>query len=200
MPKQTLSFTLFINELLYDILLKAYALGEMASTDDQAEQTAKIQELADENENIILRSIGKSYANLLSHLSEYLAEEGYTADNVLYAKTREKILNGVYSYGGKMITTEEGETENNDINISLRVPLNFNKAAKNDIAQSAHAYIVDNALAEWFSIAAKTEAETYASLASADLMRLVTALNKRIRPARTHTPTDINYNTDLRYE
>lgn len=198
MSKQTLSITLFLSELLYDIILKAYALGEVATTDDQAEQAAKIQELAEENEGILLRSIGKSYASLLSHMSEYLVEEGFTADNILYAKTREKILTGLFSFKGEMMT-DKG-TEANDINIALRVPSNFNRAAKDDIAQSSHAYIVDYALAEWLAIAAKTEAETYATAAAADLGRILTALNKRTRPSRTHLPSDQYYPNDLRYE
>lgn len=200
MAKQTIFIKLYIQEILYDILQKAYSIGDILSTDENAEQAAKIQELDEGNRNILLRSIGGTIANLRSHLSEYLVDDGNNADDILFTELRQKMAEGLaFGYAGKPATSDG--TEDNNIMFLLRVPMNFNPAAKEDIAQAAHSYIVNTALTEWLAISSPANVEYYSGRANADLVRLLTAINKRIRPARIHTPTtDTPKSNDIRYE
>lgn len=164
MAKKDITITLYLSEILYDIQNKTYLTGRSRTTGQNHEEVAHMQANEDEeNENQILRSIGNAFSNLKTKLSEYLNDSETTADNILTDK----------------------ETS---LNVALSMPANYNSATRETIAAALHQFLVNTAIAEWFTITNKTDAADYVTLAASNLEQVREALNKRVRPVRT-TPT-----------
>lgn len=162
MAKQTITITLYMSELIYDVQNKTYLTGRSRQTGENHEDVANMQANDDdENANQILRSIGNAYGTLRTKLSEYINEDGTTSSNEL----------------------TDGTT---DITVSLQMPSNYNKATKDTIADAMHQYIVNLSIGDWFMITNKTDASDYNTMAGAALSEIREALNKRVRPTRTN--------------
>lgn len=161
MAKKTLTVTLYLSELLYDVQNKTYLTGRSRQTGNNHEEVAHMQANEDEeNENQILRSFGNAFANLKTKLSEYIEESGTTATNKLLSK-------------------------NDTIQLALVMPCNFNQATSETISAALHQYLVNTAIGDWFTITNKNDATDYVTLAAANLEELREAVNKRVRPTRT---------------
>lgn len=161
MAKKTLTVTLYLSELLYDVQNKTYLTGRSRQTGNNHEEVAHMQANEDEeNENQILRSLGNAFANLKTKLSEYIEESGTTATNKLLSK-------------------------NGTIQLALVMPSNFNQATNETISAALHQYLVNTAIGDWFTITNKNDATDYVTLAAANLEELREAVNKRVRPTRT---------------
>ncbi|MBE6199059.1 MAG: hypothetical protein E7138_02020 [Rikenellaceae bacterium] len=161
MAKKTLTVTLYLSELLYDVQNKTYLTGRSRQTGNNHEEVAHMQANEDEeNENQILRSLGNAFANLKTKLSEYIEESGTTATNKLLSK-------------------------NGTIQLALVMPSNFNQATSETISAALHQYLVNTAIGDWFTITNKNDATDYVTLAAANLEELREAVNKRVRPTRT---------------
>lgn len=161
MAKKTLTVTLYLSELLYDVQNKTYLTGRSRQTGNNHEEVAHMQANEDEeNENQILRSLGNAFANLKTKLSEYIVESGTTATNKLLSK-------------------------NGSIQLALVMPSNFNQATSETISAALHQYLVNTAIGDWFTITNKNDAVDYVTLAAANLEELREAVNKRVRPTRT---------------
>lgn len=161
MAKKTLTVTLYISELLYDVQNKTYLTGRSRQTGNNHEEVAYMQANEDEeNENQILRSLGNAFANLKTKLSECIEESGTTATNKLLSK-------------------------NGTIQLALVMPSNFNQATSETISAALHQYLVNTAIGDWFTITNKNDATDYVTLAAANLEELREAVNKRVRPTRT---------------
>ena len=161
MAKKTLTVTLYLSELLYDVQNKTYLTGRSRQTGNNHEEVAHMQANEDEeNENQILRSLGNAFANLKTKLSEYIEESGTTATNKLLSK-------------------------NGTIQLALVMPSNFNQATSETISAALHQYLVNTAIGNWFTITNKNDATDYVTLAAANLEELREAVNKRVRPTRT---------------
>lgn len=48
MAKQTIEIKLYMSEMVYDVVQRAFLTGDAVKTNENAEQAAKIQELEDE--------------------------------------------------------------------------------------------------------------------------------------------------------
>lgn len=161
MAKKTLTVTLYLSELLYDVQNKTYLTGRSRQTGNNHEEVAHMQANEDEeNENQILRSLGNAFANLKTKLSEYIEESGTTATNKLLSKS-------------------------GTIQLALVMPSNFNQATSETISAALHQYLVNTAIGDWFTITNKNDATDYVTLAAANLEELREAVNKRVRPTRT---------------
>lgn len=162
MAKKTISITLYMSELIYDVQNKTYLTGRSRNTGDNHEQVANMQANEDEeNQNQIVRSIGNAYANLKTKLSEYIEDSGSTANNILLSAS-------------------------DNLQINLVMPSNFNPATNNTIGAALHQYIVNSAIGEWFTITNKADAADYLTLAAANLAEIREAINKRVRPTRSN--------------
>ena len=202
MAKQTIEIKLYMSEIVYDVAQKAYLTGDAVKTPETAETAAKIQELDGEKRDVVLRSIGNSWGLIREELGEYLVEDSHYADNLLTEETRAKMVHGlVFGYRGRPPQSDESEREDNTFVIMLRVPMNFQKAAKETVASALHALIANNALVDWLTIYAPDRVGGYTAAAQTDLATLRAALNKRVRPTRVHAPAKEQSNTnDIRYE
>lgn len=162
MAKKTISITLYMSELIYDVQNKTYLTGRSRNTGDNHEQVANMQANEDEeNQNQIVRSIGNAYANLKAKLSEYIEDSGSTANNILLSAS-------------------------DNLQINLVMPSNFNPATNDTIGAALHQYIVNSAIGEWFTITNKADAADYLALAAANLAEIREAINKRVRPTRSN--------------
>ena len=160
MAKKTITITLHVSELMYDVQNKTYLTGRSRSTGSNYEEVANMQANDDDDNKFqILRSITNAFANLKTKLSEYLEETTTTASNLL--------------------------KENDPITISMVVPSNYNQATNDSVAASAHKYLVNTAVGDWFVITNKNDAADYFTFAEKNLEEIREAVNKRVRPVRT---------------
>lgn len=161
MAKKNLTVTLYTSEILYDVMNKTYLTGRSRFIGTNNEEVANMQANEDEeNESQLLRSIGNAFAYLKTRLSEYIEETATTASNILL-------------------------TKDENLTIALVLPSNVNQATSETVSSAAHQYIVNLAMADWFTITNKADAADYAAKAEVNLQELREALNKRVRPVRT---------------
>lgn len=161
MAKKTITITLYASELVYDVQNKTFLTGRSRATGANHEEVAHMQANDDEeNNNQILRSLGNALGALKTKLSEFISATGTSANDALI----------------------DGQT---NISISLSMPSNYNNATVEAITAAAHQYLVNTAIADWFTITNKADASDYVSIAGANLEQIREALNKRVCPTRT---------------
>lgn len=166
MARKTLTITLVMSEILYDIMNKTHLTGRSRETGNNHEEVANMKANEDEeNINQILRSIGNAFTNLKTKVSEYLEDEGTTANNILI----------------------DAET---NLTLALSMPSNYNEATKETLSSAMHRFLVNSSIAEWFTITNKNDAADYVSLSTADIETIREAINKRTRPKRTVPPAE----------
>lgn len=166
MARKTLTITLVMSEILYDIMNKTHLTGRSRETGNNHEEVANMKANEDEeNINQILRSIGNAFTNLKTKVSEYLEDKGTTANNILI----------------------DAET---NLTLALSMPSNYNEATKETLASAMHRFLVNSSIAEWFTITNKNDAADYVSLSTADIETIREAINKRTRPQRTAPTTE----------
>lgn len=162
MAQVSLTVTLYMSELIYDVENKTYLTGRSRSNGTNHEEVANMQASEDdENRNQILRSFTSSLADLKTKLSEYFSSTATTGNDALISRT-------------------------DNITVTLAMPSNYNKATVETITSALHQYMVNSAVGDWFAITNKADASDYVSKAAANLETLREALNKRIRPSYTN--------------
>lgn len=160
---KTIDINLDLSEVVYDIQNKTYLTGKSRREGDNHEQVANMQANDDEeNANQIFRSIATAFSNLKMKLGEYLDLKHTNATNTLI----------------------DGETK---LNLTLKMPSNFNNSTIDTVAAAAHQYVVSMAIYDWFVITDKKDAEEYSSLADLSLKIISEAVSKRVRPQRPST-------------
>ena len=156
----TITITLNISEIIYDIQNKTYLTGRSAADGSNHAHIANMQANDDdENAAQILRSVTNAYAVLRNRFAEYSDTSENNGDN-------------------KSLETED------DLLLTLNMPSNFNGNVVKTISESAHQFIVATAIADWFAITAKGETTDYSIVAGKALAVLEEALSKRTRPKR----------------
>ena len=154
------NISLYMNEIMYDISNKAYLTGRSKG---EASAKAVHDMQVTENPNItkqVVRSVLDAYSSLKEVMAEWVTVVGaMVADDIPLV----------------------GST----LAVTIKVPSNFHDSMLKGVADSMHSYIVDKALADWFSITNKEDAELYANKATNDIAKLKEALFKRKRPIRT---------------
>lgn len=172
MAKKTVSITLHMSEVIYDVQNKTYLTGRSRYAGNNPEEVANMQNNDDEeNKNEVLRSIGNAFATLKTKLSEYINEEKTSASNAL-------IKEGV------------------DLVVALTMPSNYNTATVDTVAAAMHQYLLNSAIAAWFTITDKNDASDYVTLAAANIEQIREAINKRVRPTRPEIADDTQEDQD----
>lgn len=158
--KQSITITLNLGEIIYDIQNKTYLTGRSVQEKSNPSHVANMQANDDdENSAQILRSVSLAVSRLRCRFSEYL-EEGEIAGSNTSMNSQDKL------------------------SFTLSMPSNFNLAVTNTLSQAAHQFIVATVIADWFAITAKGETADYTLAAESALTILEEALCKRIRPSR----------------
>ena len=162
--KKDISIKLYASELMYDVQNKTYLTGRSRQKGNNHEEVANMQANDDEeNENQVVRSIGNAWASLKTQLSEFLVSDQTTGNNILI-------------------------NEDTNLEVTLKMPSNYQQATVDTISASLHQFIVNSAIADWFTITNKTDAEDYVKMAALNIAQIREAINKRVRPERP-TPT-----------
>lgn len=212
MAKKTITMTLYVSELVYDVQNKTYLTGRSRQTGTNHEEVANMQANDDdENANQILRSIQNAFGTLKTKLSEWLDEDGTTATDELmlptYTYYSATVADGNVTWeklaalhdNNLIATVRELPTDASDIvtgdvyclanekselKISLIMPSNYNNSTRETINAALHQYIVNTAIGDWFTITDKNDATDYYTLAGNNLETIREAANKRVRPVR----------------
>lgn len=161
--KKSVTVTTKISWLLYDIMNETFLRGRTIQNRNNHKEVASMFASEDEeNREKILRSIKKAHAEVKTVLAEYLNEDGTSTNNSHY----------------------DGST---DLVLNLNMPSNFNEAATTGVGEAVHDYLKNSAIAEWYLVTNKADAEQYIALAAKSLTSIEEAVSKRSRPTR---PTD----------
>lgn len=163
--KKTLTVTLEVKELMYDIMNKAYLTGQAREADGHTNYEAASNMQAsedDENSYQLRRSLANAFASLKSLLGEYLDENTTTTNN-------------------KIKTEIDSDRQ---LTLAFKLPSNYNNASADSLGGGIHAYLVDMTLSDWFTITNKADAKDYLDHSAASLEIVKRALYKRSRPVR----------------
>lgn len=150
---------------MFDIMNKAYLTGQAREAEGgkNYEASSNMQASEDaENSYQLRRSLANAYSSLKSLLGEYLDENRTTTDNKIQAEI-----------------DADGQ-----LAMAFKLPSNYNNASADSLGNGIHAYLVDSALADWFVITNKEDAQTYLEHSSVSLEVVKRALYKRSRPSR----------------
>lgn len=167
--KNTYTIKLDDNDLLYDVQVKTYLVAQGA-TSDSAETRSVIQVDDAETANAQIRlSLDRAYNALCSSIPEYL---DIYSDNV---------------QGSDCLVVDGGPCDgecgyNGGYTITLLMPDNFHARMLRTASAAAHSYMVHSAVAEWFTLVRKQEAEVHASIATGAFNEFRQALDERERP------------------
>ncbi|MBL6467233.1 MAG: hypothetical protein JNG43_03900 [Prevotellamassilia sp.] len=163
--KINVTVTIKISWLLFDIMNETFLRGRTIQDKENHKEVASMFASEDEeNSEKILRSIKKGFAEVKIELSDYLNEDGTMTDNSHY----------------------DGST---DLTLSLTMPSNFNKAATTGVGEAIHDYLKNSAIAEWYMVTNKSDAEQYVALSQKSLVSIQQAVSKRSRPQRPNDST-----------
>lgn len=163
--KKTLTVTEEVKELMYDIMNKSYLTGQAREFEGTKNYEASSNMQAsedDENSYQLRRSLANAFSSLKSLLGEYLDENKTTSNN--------RIPSEIDSDG--------------QLTLAFKLPSNYNNASADSLGNGIHAYLVDMALYEWFTITNKADAEDYLNHSATSLEVVKRALYKRSRPTR----------------
>ena len=214
MSKKAITLTLYVSELIYDVQNKTYLTGQSRRDGKNHEQVANMQvNDDDENASQVLRSIQNAYGVLKTKLGEWIDEDGTTATNELIENNsityhQASVSDGKVTWkeltadkatespiAGTVASVADLPTEGVTgsavymvspiIKVTLSMPSNYNNSTRETICTAMHQYIVNTAIADWFVITDKADAQDYYTMADNNLESIREAANKRIRPTRT---------------
>ena len=163
--KKDLTIIEEVEELIFDIRNKTYLTGQAREAEGgKSYQAVSNMQVSNEDENSyqIRRSLENAFSSLKSQLCEWLQEDRTMSDNRVVA-----------------------EIDNDDqLVLVFKMPLNYNVASVDSLGDGIHSYLVNTAIAEWFTITNKEDAEAYVAYSAISLENVKRALYKRIRPKR----------------
>lgn len=153
--------------LLYDIANETFLRGRALANRDNYKEVAAMYATAEDegHREKILRTVKKAFTEIRKELSEYLEEERKTANSSGYGNTPDLVLN-------------------------LPMPSNFNEAATDGIGEAVHDYMKNLAIAEWYLVTNRDEADMYMQLVNKAMLSLQHAVSRRERPHRAPAPED----------
>ena len=158
--KKSVTVTIFIDWLLYDIMNETFLRGRTLQNKENHKEVASMFASEDEeNREKILRSIKRAFAEVQTELGEYLNEDGTETDNSHYDGSNDLVLN-------------------------LTMPSNFNEAATKGVGEAVHAYLANTAIADWYTVTNKPDADQYSLIASRNMEMIRQTVSKRKRPVR----------------
>lgn len=156
--KKKVTATIKMPWLLFDIMNETFLRGRTIQNKENHKEVASMFASEDEeNREKILRSVKRAFSEVQTTLGEYLDENGTETDNSHFDGASDLVLN-------------------------LVMPSNFNEAATTGVAEAVHAYLVNMAIAEWYVVTNKADAEQYFALASKSMSLIEQTVSKRSRP------------------
>ena len=158
--KLSVTATIKMPWLLYDIMNETFLRGRTLQNKENYKEIASMFASEDEeNREKILRSIKRGFAEVQTELGEYLDEDGTSTDNSHLDDDKDLVLN-------------------------LLMPSNFNKAATTGVGEAVHAYLSSIAIADWYTVTNKADADQYYAFANKYMEMIRQTVSKRSRPTR----------------
>lgn len=156
--KKKVTATIKMPWLLFDIMNETFLRGRTIQNKENHKEVASMFASEDrENREKILRSIKRAFSEVQTTLGEYLDENGTETDNSHF----------------------DGES---DLVLNLEMPSNFNEAATTGVGEAVHAYLANMAIAEWYVVTNKADADQYFSMAQKSMAMIEQTVSKRSRP------------------
>ena len=126
--KKNLTVKLKVQELMFDIMNKAYLTGQAREAGGKGYEEASNMQASEDDENSyqLRRSLANAFSGLKSILGEYLDENKTTTNNL--------IQNEIDSDG--------------ELKLDFKLPSNYNSASSDAMGNNIHAYLVDVALSD----------------------------------------------------
>ena len=149
------------SELVYNIELVAYAVGETVKGEDERERSLVMDVCNDGKVDKVTLCLNKAWGELLNDITGYTkieTDEDMKADNVF--------------------TCPE------EYSVKLCVPNSFSKPNVDAVKNAMHTYLVNKALSGWFAITKKDEVAYYESEALSEISKVKRYLNMRVAPVR----------------
>lgn len=157
---KTITITLYMSELLYDIRNKTFLKARISKNDENYKAAAHLQADEDEeNNNEVLRSIGSAWGKLKAYLGNYINEDQSTGNDIL-------------------------RDESQDIVVVLDMPERFNEAVVDSLAAAMHRFIVGTVLWKWYRILSPDDAMDWKTEMEEVSSDLTLALSSRKGHAR----------------
>lgn len=149
-----------VKEMVYDVQNKTYLTGKSRRDGNNHERVANMQANDDDdNANQIMRSISMACSNLYNVLGEYISAADNKGTNELPEATGEIVY-------------------------MLTMPSNYNRSTVATIAEACHRYVVASAIADWFTITNKADAQDYVAESKNCLVLISEAVSRRERPVK----------------
>lgn len=167
--KNTIYIDIHLSEVIYEVKQTTHIKNVTVDNEDSFKTASNLQ-VDSETDQLTYRCVGNAYAELKSRLSEYVNEQGTTANNKLF-------------------------DENSNVSVVLYVPTNFNLAVKDSIAASMHQFMVATSIREWYTITSKDDAKDYRLTGDEAIKLIIANINKRLRQTRGTLP---NYANDIK--
>lgn len=171
MSRKSIKLSLDTCELVYDIQNKAYLTGEARRSEGAKPfEAASNMQASDDDDNIyqIKRSLCTALASLKSIFGEFIRSD----DDDVSLETNNALNQAVEL--------------NKPFDLFFSVPSNFKDSAADSLGDEVHAYLVDMALGDWFSITNKEDAQIYTSRVEQHIAVIKRALYRRTRPIKAH--------------
>lgn len=164
--KKEVKATIEMDWLVYDILNETYLRGRTIQDDKNYKEVASMFASEDEeNYEKVLRSIKKGFSEVKTELAEYLNESG-------------------------LATSNEAISGDTDLVLNLTMPSNFNEAATAGLGEAVHDYLKNTAVADWYLVTNKQDAQDYVALSQKSLESIRKSVSKRARPQRPEKKTE----------
>lgn len=155
-----ISIKLIRAELIYDINLSAYAVGETIRGEDN--DRSLVMDICDDGKvDKVTMCLNKAWGELLNDMTGYTkieTDEDMDADDVF--------------------------TSPEEYSVRLCVPNSFSKLNVEAVKNAMHTYLVNEALAGWFAITKKDEVAYYEDKSLIELAKVKRFLNVRVKPVR----------------
>lgn len=158
---KTINITLKSKELLYDISVTAYIVGD-GMPEEAARERYRVQSAVDEdNVRKVNMFIAKAWRDVITALTAYVSGEE------------------------KQETAVDDKLQEREFySVNLSVPQAHPDDAAETLARYVHDYIVNRSLAQWFLLTKKDEAEIYAAMANGDMQSVKRIITLRRHPDR----------------
>lgn len=163
--KKTVSVTLEVKELIFDVMNKTHLTGTSRKAQGVANyETAANMQASEDNEHSyqVRRSLTNAFAQLKVDLGEYLNETATTSNNLVNSAV----------------------DNDSQLTLSFLLPSNFANSACDSLGASLHEHLVAKTIADWFTITNKSDAADYVEIAKLTLEQARKALYNRCRPTR----------------
>lgn len=157
---RSITITLSVKQLLFDIRNKAYLTGKTREADERIKAT--IQASSDDDPQM-LRAIQNAYDRVCILLGDYIADSDEDSVDNTYI---------------------EDDSDDDDCTLTLDMPQNYNGGMSKSLATMIHDYIVSSSLREWFQLCFKADANDYVLLSNVGLEDIKSAVAKRKAPTR----------------